>query len=186
MSPAKQYQDYLKWFRDIAQTAEGRKELREKRAGFNWQFLDLELEPYTYGFWCICTADIEKLKKAVKHNIEYNHARISDDNRYVTTPTGRDLINPEYLARSETAKALKKRYKTYSGSPEIASDIVFAMKQEYGDLLEGVATVERTEPEVERSERPGLLKRIWIKLFGKKDDGTQDNDQHNWWYTYED
>ena len=59
-----------------------------------------------------------------------NQQRFEEDAKYVWHLGKRELINPEYLERARATKELREKLQNYTGSPEAASDLLFALKKE--------------------------------------------------------
>lgn len=92
-------------------------------------------------------------------------------------------INPEYLARAEATKKLKEQLKTYTGSTEFASDLLYLMKKEAdaegrdfskaalnkieemkGNLVDNFEEIDQIIKEAETPKKP-LASRILHKLW---------------------
>ena len=172
-NPVDIYQEYLAWFKNLTQTPEGIKELRTRKAYGEWMDEKAPVVPYTFGLWLIndknSGVDEEKLRKLVRARIQRNRYHIAEDFRHVDGNRNKPLLNPEYLARAEATKKLREQYKTYSGSDEIAKDVLFGLRKDHGDLLKvGRVSNPTTIPNrnMEYSNKPGWLRRLWDRLTG--------------------
>jgi hypothetical protein len=75
-------------------------------------------------------ASLEKMVAAGKRNQSRNSAYYGKESKYVSHMGERVLSNPEYVARLVETKKLREQLKTYTGSPEYASDLLFEAKKD--------------------------------------------------------
>lgn len=94
--------------------------------------------------------DYKKVQAKAHQRIERNHAFIEEDNKYVTTPFGRELINPEYVERFEETKKLKEKINTYSGDRDFAE--MEALRIKKNAESNGQDFIERAKDEVRKME----------------------------------
>lgn len=71
---------------------------------------------------------LERLNRAAGRKSMSNKAFYAEEAKYVSEGGRRVLANPEYAARHEETKKLREQFKKYSGSPEVASDLLFEAK----------------------------------------------------------
>ena len=77
----------------------------------------------------ICKGDADQLRRALKPKIQENHAKYDTMANMVCYMGKMVPMNPEYRARAIETKRLREQLKTYSGSDEIASDLLFETKK---------------------------------------------------------
>jgi hypothetical protein len=163
-NPVDIYQEYLAWFKTLAQTPEGIAELRDRKAYAEWANPEAAVTPYGFGLWFLndrnSGIDEEKLYKMMKRNLTRNRYAIDEATKHVGGNISAPLLDPEYVARARATKRLRDQYKTYSGSDEIAKDVLYDLRRAHGDLLKVVPTISGP-PTVSLHKPPGLFKRLW-------------------------
>lgn len=81
----------------------------------------------------ICKGDAKKVMEHAVARRAMNSAKIAEESQYVWHMGKREKINPTYRARAIATKQLREQLKTYSGSPEVASDMLFDLKKKCDD-----------------------------------------------------
>lgn len=165
------YTEYLEWFNRLCQTPEGIQELRDRKAFSKYADLQAAVEPYPFQLWYLYDKNSGVDETAMSRRADTlrrkNSYNISEANKHVGGNPANPLLNPEYVARAEATKKLREQYKTYSGSDEVAKDVLFGLRKEHGDLLKlAKAPEERPIYNSQIVKRPNWFKRIWGRLMG--------------------
>lgn len=165
----KEYDKYVAFFKEKAQTVEGRRELRDKKMFNLWSHADPvsgkmldrlgrltainAYEPDSWGLFCMNTADPKKLIVAAERVKARNKEKITEALKHVGGNPDAPLLNPEYLERARVTKELKKTLEKWTGSKENASDHLFAIKQDAD--AQGKDFVAVAKEELERMKPSG-------------------------------
>lgn len=133
------YDSYVAWFNSKKGSQDGLESLARDKAFNAWAIVERgkdgkyapeQFQPDSWGLFCLNTSDPEKLIKAATINKARNKGMIDEANRHVGGNPEAPLLNPDFVARAEATKELRKKLKDYSGSDELASDMLFAAKVE--------------------------------------------------------
>jgi hypothetical protein len=174
----REYENYVCWFNTQKQTQAGLRGLVEGKRFNEWHSVQCDkdgnynakdLHPDDWGLFCLNTAEPTKLIKAATKAKVRNDAFIKEAQKHVDGNPLKPLLDPEYLARAQMTKKLRKQLEnnldglTYN--KEIASDILFKLKQsadENGQDFTQLAREHLGEPAEDIGPRPigGWKKRI--------------------------
>lgn len=90
---------------------------------------DSGVKPKTFGQWSgFGNADSVKLKKHAQINRALYKERIDSFRDKVWDGKSFQIINQEYADRAIATRKMREEYTKYSGSPELASDLLFELK----------------------------------------------------------
>jgi hypothetical protein len=106
------------------------REVRKKYSVYVKECVEKRDIPDPFGIWCLINVKYEQLQPYAKLAIEKNQKEFSKMSKWVNGKIGGELLNQEYLERSEVTKKLKKRLKDFSGDGDFGSDRLFAIKKE--------------------------------------------------------
>lgn len=154
------YDQYVSWFNELKKTQEGMQKLVDGKRFQNCQrvrkrdgqWIANHFQPDSWAIFCFNTADPEPIIKAAIRKQLQNKEMIDEAWKHVDGNPNKPLLDPVFIQRAKNTKALREKLKTYTGSAENASDVLFAIKRQADSL--GLDFKDAALDQVEKMQGP--------------------------------